>query len=62
MNPLEGLEREQKELVGGLAREIRVRPTNGDLEALKQQIKEGAYRPNPQEIAARMLLLGREDF
>lgn len=59
---LEGMERERKELVGRISQEIRIRPTNSQLEELQKQIRAGTYQPEPQEIAARMLLLRREDF
>ena len=59
---LEEMERKHKELVGQISQKIRIRPTNGQLEELQKQIRAGTYRPDPQEIAARMLLLRREDF
>ena len=41
---------------GRISQEIRIRPTCREIESLQAQIREGRYQPDPQEIAARMLL------
>lgn len=51
-----GEETRMKELVGRISQEIRIRPTCREIEYLQAQIREGRYQPDPQEIAARMLL------
>ena len=51
-----GEETRMKELVGRISQEIRIRPTCREIESLQAQIREGRYQPDPQEIAARMLL------
>ena len=51
-----GEETRMKELVGRISQEIRIRPTCREIESLQVQIREGRYQPDPQEIAARMLL------
>ena len=50
-----------KELVGRISQEIRIRPTCREIESLQAQIREGRYQPDPQEIAARMLLQKEAD-
>ena len=52
-------DRDMKQTVGLLSKQIRIRPTHQELDSLRQQISSGAYQANPREIAARMLL--RED-
>ena len=47
-----GEETRMKELVGRISQEI---------ESLQAQIREGRYQPDPQEIAARMLLQKEAD-
>ena len=41
-----------------LSQDIHIRPTSGELAALRDSIQSGAYRPDAREIATRMLLLG----
>lgn len=57
----EGQEKRFRELVAQIAGEIRLHPTRGQLSQLKSQIEDGTYQPDPQEIAARMLLTVKED-
>ena len=54
-----GEETRMKELVGRISQEIR--PTCREIESLQAQIREGRYQPDPQEIAARMLLQKEAD-
>ena len=56
-----GEETRMKELVGRISQEIRIRPTCREIESLQAQIREGRYQPDPQEIAARMLLQKEAD-
>lgn len=49
--------RRLKEAVGHISQEVRTQTTTQDLEQLRRQVLSGQYRPNPQEIAARMLLI-----
>lgn len=49
--------RRLKETVGHISQEIRTQTTSQDLEQLRRQVLSGEYQPNPQEIAARMLLM-----
>ena len=56
---LDETEKRMKETVGQISRTIRLRPARQELEELRQQVISGSYQPDPQEIAARMLL--RED-
>lgn len=46
------------ETAARLSQDVRIRPTNGELAALRDSIQSGAYQPDAREIAARMLLLG----
>ena len=46
------------ELAGRLTQEVRTATTTGDIHALRQQVSEGTYVPDPMAIAARMMLLG----
>ena len=55
---LTGLEGQVKDLTAKLSEELRVRPTRQEIQSLRQQVEEGTYRPDAEEIAARMLLLG----
>lgn len=59
--PPQGQERQCREIVAQISSEIRSHPTRGQLAQLKSQIEEGTYHPDPYEIAARMLLIKRED-
>lgn len=45
-------------LVGRLSQEVRTATTTGDIAALRQQVAENQYAPDPASIAARILLLG----
>lgn len=58
---LDETSRRVKETVGRLSQEIRTQVTTQDVERLRQQVANGEYQPSSQEIAARMLLLRKED-
>lgn len=45
-------------LLSKLSQEVRTATTTGDISALRQQVAEHAYTPDPMSIAARILLLG----
>lgn len=47
-----------KEVVSRLSREVRTATTTGDIQALRQQVANGQYVPDPMAIAARILFLG----
>lgn len=54
---LQGVEGRVRDLTAGISRQIRTRPTAGELDALQERLQQGAYRPDAGEIARRMLLL-----
>ena len=56
-----GTDRFRMELVSRLSREVRSAVTTRDIQALRQQVSTGEYRPDAQQIAARMLLMGDVD-
>ena len=45
-------------LVSKLSQEVRTATTTGDIAALRQQVADHTYTPDPRSIAARILLLG----
>ena len=45
-------------LVSKLSQEVRTATTTGDSTALRQQVADHTYPPDPSAIAARILLLG----
>lgn len=45
-------------LVSKLSQEVRTATTTGDIAALRQQVADHQYTPDPMSIAARMLFLG----
>lgn len=45
-------------LVSKLSQEVRTATTTGDIAALRQQVADHTYTPDPSAIAARILLLG----
>lgn len=45
-------------LVSKLSQEVRTATTMGDVAALRQQVTEHSYVPDPMSIAARILRLG----
>ena len=47
----------QKELVSRISQEVRTATTTGDIQALRREIQNGSYHPDPAAIAARMLLM-----
>lgn len=46
------------DLVSQLSREVRTATTTGDIAALRQQVADNQYTPDPTAIAARILFLG----
>ena len=46
------------DLVSKLSQEVRTATTTGDIAALRQQVADHTYTPDPGAIAARILLLG----
>lgn len=53
------IERQMKETVSQISQAVRTRPARQELDSLRQQVANGAYRADAREIAAKMLL--RED-
>lgn len=45
-------------LVSKLSQEVRTATTTGDIAALRQQVADHTYTPDPMSIAARILFLG----
>ena len=45
-------------LVSRVSQEVRTATTTGDIAALRQQVADHAYVPDPMAIAARILRLG----
>ena len=45
-------------MVSRLSQEVRTTTTTGDIAALRQQVADKQYTPDPMSIAARMLFLG----
>ena len=45
-------------LVGRLSQEVRTATTTGDIAALRQQVADRQYTPDPMSIAARILFRG----
>ncbi len=43
-----------------LTQEVRTSATPGRLSALRQQVQDGTYQPDPTSIARRMLLMAEE--
>ena len=43
-----------------ISQQIRTRPTCHEIEALRQQVQDGLYSVDPGQIAARMLLQGKD--
>lgn len=58
----DGEEKTIRDLVGQISREVRTRPSHGELADLQNQIREGTYQPDAREIAARMLLIREEEL
>lgn len=48
------------QLVGRLSQEVRTATTTGDINALRQQVSEHRYIPDPAAIARRILFLGED--
>ncbi len=57
----EGQELRTKDLTAQISGQARIRPTHGDIQTIKRQVEEGTYVPDAGEIAARMLLINKED-
>ncbi len=53
-------EKQVLDLQSTISREVRTRPAQAELAALREQVKNGTYRPNPQKIASAMLLMREE--
>ena len=51
-----GQEARVRDAVSQISTNARIRPSLHEIEALKQQIREGTYQPDAREIAARMLM------
>ncbi len=49
----------QRAMVSRLVQETRTANTTGDIQRLRQEVQSGAYKPNPEEIASRMMLTVR---
>lgn len=58
--PASGEDKFRMALVGRLTQEVRADHTTGDIAALRSQVAEGRYTPDPVSIARRMLLLGED--
>lgn len=56
-----GERRFQMELVSHLSQEVRTVPTTKELQALRYQVENGGYHPDPMETAARILLMKGAD-
>jgi len=48
----------EQELKSRLTREVRTATSSDRVAELREQVRSGAYRPDPFEIARKMLLLG----
>lgn len=57
-----GEEKKILDLVSQISQDIRIRPTHNELKALGEQVQNGSYEPNPDDIAAALLLVNKEDF
>lgn len=55
-----GGDRNFMDMVSRMSYEVRTSTTNGDIQALRQQVSAGEYAPDAYNIAARMLMLGDE--
>lgn len=53
-----GSERFRKELSARLVREVRTANSTGNVQKIRMEIQSRAYRADPAEIAAKMLLEG----
>lgn len=49
-----------RQLTAQISQQIRTRPTCHEIEALRQQVQDGLYSVDPGQIAARMLLQGKD--
>lgn len=46
----------RRELVSRLVREVRTAHSSSDVARIKSEVQSGSYQPNPNDIAARLLL------
>lgn len=46
----------QRELVSRLVREVRTTHTTSDIQRIKNDVQSGTYKPNANEVAAKLLL------
>lgn len=53
----EGKSAFQMQMVSRLSQEVRTATTTGDIQALRQSVASGEYKPDPMAIAGRMLFL-----
>jgi negative regulator of flagellin synthesis FlgM len=51
-----GTDQFQRELVSRLVREVRTAHTSSDIQEIKSEVQAGIYKPNANEIAAKLLL------
>ena len=49
-----------RQLTAQIAQQIRTRPTCHEIETLQQQVRDGLYSIDADQIAARMLLQGKD--
>ena len=47
-----------REMAANLSYQVRTCNTTGKIQELRRQVQSGEYRPDAQEIARRMLLMG----
>lgn len=57
-----GEEKQILDLVSRISQELRTRPTHTQIESLQEEVRSGSYHPDPECIAAAMLLIDKEDF
>ena len=55
-----GMQGRVRQLTAQISQQIRTRPTCHEIEALRQQVQDGLYSVDPGQIAARMLLQGKD--
>ncbi len=58
LSSVAGKENRFMDMVSRLSQEVRTANTTGDIHALRQQVSEHQYTPDPMAIAARILFLG----
>ena len=55
-----GMQGGGRRLPAQISQQFRPRPTCHEIEALRQQVQDGLYSVDPGQIAARMLLQGKD--